>query len=148
MRRLALLLAALSAACGAGAPQAVDVRTSTPCSYCRMSMSDVRFAGQIVAPGEEPLVFDDIGCMANHLKAHPAPAGAAAFVADHRTKEWVRAEFAVFTRVPGLQTPMQSGLIAHASTTSREQDQDAVPGTQAAVVDVFGDALPRGSHAR
>ena len=59
-------------------------------------------------PGELPRFFDDLGCLADYLTAGKAPAGAAAFVADHRTKAWVRADRAVYTRVPGLATPMGS----------------------------------------
>ena len=66
-----------------------------------MAVSSAVFASQLVAPGELPRFFDDLGCLADYLKAGKAPAGATAFVADHRTKAWVRADRAVYTRVPG-----------------------------------------------
>ena len=40
---------------------------TTPCGYCRMIVSDQRFASQIVAPYEEPRFFDDLGCLARYL---------------------------------------------------------------------------------
>ncbi len=37
-----------------------------------MAVSSARFASQIVAPGEEPRFFDDLGCLAAYLREHPA----------------------------------------------------------------------------
>jgi copper chaperone NosL len=136
----------LAAACGGGAPEpaALDTRNEA-CASCRMAVSDGRFASQLVAPGELPRFFDDTGCLADYLKAGKAPAGAVAFVADHRTKSWVRADSAVYTRVPGLQTPMGSHVIAHADAASRDADPDAKTGAPVTATELFGPVgLPSG----
>ena len=129
---------ALAGACGGGAPEpaALDTRNEQ-CASCRMAVSGAGFASQLVAPGELPRFFDDLGCLADYLKAGKAPAGAVAFVADHRTKAWVRADRAVYTRVPGLETPMGSHVIAHADAASRDQDADARAGTPVSVAELF-----------
>lgn len=130
--RLLLACGALAgiAGCGAGdsmRPATLDTRNDA-CAHCRMSVSSVRTAAQIVAPGEEPRFFDDLSCLSSWLGAgHVLPSGARIFVADHRTSSWVLADLAVFTRVPGLETPMGSGIVAHESEASRDQD-DAVRG--------------------
>jgi len=54
--------------------------------------------------------------------------GAVLYVADHRTKAWIRADAAVFTAVASLATPMDSHLIAHADAASRDADPGAVLG--------------------
>jgi copper chaperone NosL len=105
-----------------------------------MAVSSAVFASQLVAPGELPRFFDDLGCLADFLKAGKAPAGAVAFVADHRTKAWVRADRAVYTRVPGLETPMGSHVVAHADAASRDQDADARGGTPVSAAELFGTA--------
>ena len=103
-----------------------------------MSVSTQIFAAQVVAPGEEPKFFDDIGCLSAWLRAGASiPAGGRAFVADHRTRAWVPAAAAVYTRVPGLETPMGSGLIAHESTVSRDQDPVARGGGRVALAEVL-----------
>jgi copper chaperone NosL len=107
-----------------------------------MSISSSRFAGQIVAPGEEPRFFDDIGCLAKGA-AETLPPGAVAYVADHRTGAWVPARRAVYTRVPGLDTPMGSHLIAHADEASRSADPGIGGGVQVAPGEVFGGSLDR-----
>jgi copper chaperone NosL len=108
-----------------------------------MGVVDRRFAAQLVAPGEEPLFFDDIGCLRDYLaRAASVPDGAIAYVSEHRTRAWVPAAAAVYTRAPHVQTPMDSGLIAHSDSASRNQDPDAEGGTALTAIDVFG---PRGA---
>ncbi len=140
MRGLVLAMALLVTACTRGpAPPARPDTRNDSCAWCRMAVSDLRFAAQLVAPSEEPRFFDDIGCLAAFLKGGGAPArGQIAYVTDHRTKEWIRAARAVFTKVPGLQTPMGSGLIAHADAASRDADPDAKGGAPMTVAQVFG----------
>jgi len=141
VRRLAPALVLVAAGCGGGAPEPATLDTrNEQCGFCRMAVSDAHFAAQLVAPGELPRFFDDIGCLADYQKAGKAPAGAVAFVADHRTKAWVRAERAVFTRVPGLATPMGSHVIAHADPASRDADPDAKTGAPVSTTELFGPA--------
>jgi copper chaperone NosL len=103
-----------------------------------MIVSDERTASQIVAPLEEPRFFDDFGCLASYLASATLPADAIVFVADHRTKEWVRADAALFTRLSGSAGAMGSRVVAHASAASRDQDPDAADGTTVAVAEVLG----------
>ena len=140
-RALVVAALALAAGCGGGAPEPVDIDTrNDACAWCRMAISDVRFAAQIVAPREEPHLFDDIGCLRDWLAGGAQHReGAVAWVADHRTRAWVRATDATYARVPGLATPMASGLVAHASAASRAGDADAAGGASLTVREVFGD---------
>ena len=143
-----LLLAAL-AGCSRGpaAPVALDTKNDR-CCWCRMAVSNARFAAQLASPSEEPRAFDDIGCLATFLKSGGAPAkGQIAYVADHRTKAWVRAAAAVYTKRPGLDTPMGSGLVAHADGTSRDADAEAAGGEPIPMRDVFGpNGVPDGGR--
>jgi copper chaperone NosL len=103
-----------------------------------MPVSDARLASQIVAPGEEPRFFDDLGCLADTIaRGGPLPKGTVLYVADHRTGRWVRAGEAVFTRCPAVETPMGSHVIAHADAASRDGDPAARGGTPVP----FGDTL-------
>jgi copper chaperone NosL len=100
-----------------------------------MKISNVRFAAQIAAPGEEPLFYDDIGCLANAIAA--GRSREFAYVADHRTRAWVPSATAVYTRVASLDTPMGSHIIAHADETSRRADPSAAGGTMVSSAEVF-----------
>jgi copper chaperone NosL len=145
MRRGALLLAlAVLPACRSGvpAPARLDTRNDA-CAFCRMAASDARFAAQLVAPAEEPRFFDDIGCLRSWLARQTSlPTGAVAYVADHRTRAWVRADRAVYTRAEGVETPMSSHVIAHADANSRDSDPDAKGGTPLLAGELFGPAGP------
>jgi len=140
MNRISLLGALLAAGCLSGPPAPADLDTKNEaCSWCRMAISEVRFAGQLVAPSEEPKFFDDIGCLGHYVAgAKAAPTGAVAYVADHRTKAWVRAGAAIYTSVASLETPMGSHLLAHADAASRDADADAKGGTPRTLAEVFG----------
>jgi len=116
---LALIVSIGCAAATLG-PAAVRLNEDA-CAHCRMTLVSIRTAAQIVASGEEPLMFDELGCLRDYLAAHSLGANARIYVADHRTGAWVEASSAVFTRTT-LATPMSSGLIAHADAASRDAD--------------------------
>ena len=139
-----LAIVALSCNGGPPAPATLDTRNDV-CADCRMAVSNARFASQIVAPGEEPLFFDDLGCLAAYLRKHATqPAGAVAYVADHRTRTWVPASDAIFTNAPALETPMGSHVVAHASLASRDADAAARGGTPVDAAGFFVPAFPGG----
>lgn len=88
-----------------------------------MAISETSTAAQLVAPYEEPRFFDDLGCLRDYLNSKPSlSAGTVTYVIDHHSHEWVPAAAALFTRVPGLATPMGSGLVAHRDAASRMAD--------------------------
>lgn len=146
LRLAALLPLLLLAACGGGAdgPAPLDTENET-CAWCRMSVSDTRFAAQLTAPGHEPKLFDDAGCLRDWLKEPRETAPWTAWVSDHLTREWVKAADAVFVLDPAVQTPMNSGLVAWASAASREKDPAGKGGTPIPASDVIGPfpAAPR-----
>ena len=135
-------LAIVLAACDGGPlrPAELDTRHES-CRFCRMTVSERPFAAQLVAAGEEPMFFDDLGCLRDFLgSGGKLPTGATAFVADHRTGEGVRGAKAVYTEVPTLQTPMASHLVAHADAASRDADPAAAGGRPVAATAIFGPA--------
>jgi copper chaperone NosL len=110
-----------------------------------MAISETRFAGQLVAPSEEPKFFDDIGCLGHYVVGSKSlPKGTVAYVADHRTKNWVRAGDATYTILASLATPMASHLMAHTDAASRDADPDARGGTPRTAADIFGPGGPPG----
>lgn len=144
----ALLLASLSASCADGPPPPakLDAKSDT-CRFCRMPVSDPSLAAQLVAPGEEPMFFDDIGCLSDYLREKGARAGAFAWVADHRTRAWVPARSAVFSRA-AIDTPMGSHWIAHADAASRDADPAARGASPVEHRRIFGEAdAPAGKRS-
>ena len=148
-RSLVAVALVVLASCASGDPRPADVQAGTTCTQCRMTVVDRKLASQLVAPGEEPRVFDDLGCLAAYLGAHPLPEGATIFVADHSTGAWVAAGDAVYSRNPAIATPMNSHLVAHRDDASRAADVAVRPVARLAATDVFGPAAADWSgHAR
>ncbi len=144
-----MVAAALAlAACSRGAPGPAPLDTrNDACAGCRMAVSDARFAAQVVAPREEARFFDDVGCLQGWLKERGGlPANGAAYVADHRTRDWVRADAATFTMVPALETPMSSHVVAHADAASRDADPQAAGGTPVPASEILGPAAGAGAR--
>ena len=149
MRRfiLAAIACGLLGACASAGPEAVQAGTA--CSHCRMTVVDARLASQVVARGEEPRFFDDIGCLGAYLRDNSADARWRVYVADHRTGEWVDANLAVYGRDAALATPMGSHLFAHAGAASRSSDASVHADRVLTPADVFGAAgLPGGTRGR
>jgi copper chaperone NosL len=113
------------------------------CALCRMPVSDIHFAGQVAIEGERPFFFDDPGCLGEFVRSGQIKGKVAvAWVADHRTGDWIRADRAIFTRAPNLTTPMNYKLIAHADAASRDSDPGARGGTPVSREEVFGPSGP------
>ncbi|MHB9001083.1 MAG: nitrous oxide reductase accessory protein NosL [Thermoanaerobaculia bacterium] len=149
MNRIAAALVPLALVlfCAAGTPQPAELDPANDtCAGCRMAVSDPQFASQLVAPGEEPKFYDDIGCLATWTnKNAPLPKGAMAYVADHRTKEWIAASSAVFVKCEAVATPMGSHILAFGSRESLDADPMAKDCKSMTAQEVFrGAAVPDG----
>lgn len=107
------MLAALAGACGRrGEPEPPNIRYGRDvCAECGMVIGDERFAAAASAAGGEPVLFDDIGCLAIYRQKR-RPDWAAVWVHDYETRGWVRAESARFLLSSRIRSPMGWGLAA------------------------------------
>jgi copper chaperone NosL len=111
-----------------------------------MLVSDLHTAAQLVAPGEDPLFFDDLGCLGRYLREHPPRPGAMVYVADHRTGNWVPAREAVYVLQPRASTPMGSHLLGYGSPASRDSDPVAQGGRATPVSEILGEGSPEAAR--
>jgi copper chaperone NosL len=101
------------AACRQSEPKAVDLLPEDMCAYCKMAISEKRYAAEFITRDGEVFKFDDIGCMVNYTKSKSNRADIAAFfVVDFESKQWLRAETACFVRSPEFKTPMNGNIAA------------------------------------
>lgn len=137
MKRMLFGACLVMTACAPGSPGPSTIRLGEDaCAHCRMTIVGIETAAQIVSPGAEPIMFDEIGCLRDYLADNPLAADATVFVADHRSEEWINARNAVFTKTT-LRTPMSSGLLAHADLASRDADPAAREGSLVVAADVL-----------
>lgn len=107
--------------CSGGGPRPVEiVLNEDACSFCRMAISERRFAAELVTREGRVELFDDVGCLAAWVAEQGRPAGSAAFVVDYGSGGWLAAEGAAYVRSPALPTPMGHGLAAFADRAAAE----------------------------
>jgi copper chaperone NosL len=92
-------------------PVAIDA--DDMCSFCSMSISEKRYAAELIDNDGKIFKFDDLGCLAHFIekKKNPAPIQAT-FVMDFERREWISAEQAFYVRSAEFQTPMYGGIVA------------------------------------
>jgi copper chaperone NosL len=120
--RLAIVMfALLAAACSAkasGPPEIVVDRTA--CSHCGLFVSEPAYAAAYQAAGNEPRVFDDIGCMLKALRRETA-SPVTVWLQDAAGAGWIDSGTANFVASPRIATPMSGGVLAYADPAAAEQ---------------------------
>ena len=101
-------------ACSGGDVQPVDIHEEDACSFCRMAISEVRFAGELITTDAEVFKFDDIGCLRSFRETRLTGQVAGFFLKNFETGGWLNGDSAHVVRT-GLRTPMGSGFIALSS---------------------------------
>ena len=119
------------AQCQRRAAEPVAIEANDMCSFCRMSISEKRYAAELIDEEGEVFKFDDIGCMANFIKQKRNNAAVeATFVMDFDRREWLKAENAFYVRSSELTTPMNGGIVAFKDQPSAEAAMAKYQGTK------------------
>jgi len=104
---LAVLLGAVAVvACKPSDAPTEPVWGKEPCAYCKMLVSDKRYAAQVIDENGEHRFFDDIGCMVLWMDARK-PA-ALAWAREPASGAWLDARTARYAQ--GARTPMDFGF--------------------------------------
>ena len=113
VKRASMAMAVAVAACAPPGPQAIADKGKS-CDYCRMTISDERFGGQLITRKGKVYAFDAIECLASYyLQNGAAGDGSSIWVADFANPgHWVEAKNALFVRNEAHQSPMGLNLVA------------------------------------
>ena len=107
-----MLISVIAAGCGKPDLKPVSIASGDICAFCKMAISEKRYAAEILDPDGQPVTFDEIGCMISFMKKRPEQQVAASFVTDYQTGQWIAVEKAFFVRSSNYATPMGSGIVA------------------------------------
>jgi copper chaperone NosL len=108
----------------------VAIEANETCSFCRMSISEKRYAAELIDNDGQAYKFDDIGCMANFIKQKRDNASIqATFVMDFDRREWLEAENASYVRSSEFKTPMNGGIVAFKDQSSAQAAATKYRGT-------------------
>jgi hypothetical protein len=109
-RGLAALAACVAlAACTAADGPAPIAFDREACGHCGMLISEAGFAAQLELEGEDPLSFDDPGCLLRY-RAERQPRWRAAWYHHAREPRWIAEAGVAFERRP--VSPMGYGIAA------------------------------------
>jgi copper chaperone NosL len=108
------------------------------CSYCKMAISEKRYAAELIDSEGQAFKFDDIGCLANFLKSKKNTSKVVAhFVMDFDERQWIKAEDAYYVRSSELATPMNGGIIAFKEQAKAKEAVDRYHGKLIRFEDLF-----------
>lgn len=109
--RIIMLGVIMLAGCSTSELQPVELFPEDECANCRMSVSDPKFASEIISQQGEIYKFDDLSCLDKFRRNHTEVNIAAMFVKDFETTQWLPYEKSIVIQT-GVETPMGSGRIA------------------------------------
>ena len=77
-----------------------------------MTLTDQRFAGEVLTTTGKTVVVDDVACLTAWLAEYRRPVASAWVIDFAEPTDWLRADSAVYLQSDTIRTPMSSGLIA------------------------------------
>lgn len=96
----------LFASCTAKGPEEINVNYDN-CSYCKMTISDIKYAAEGITSKNRVYKFDDVICLVNFLAANKNINFSNIYVANFTDKSaWLNAQEAFFVKTTQLQSPM------------------------------------------
>ncbi|MFP3356420.1 nitrous oxide reductase accessory protein NosL [Planococcus sp. SIMBA_143] len=101
-------------------PRAIEAETDI-CAVCNMSITHEEYAAQLIEQDGDHLVFDDLGCLIEHINEMDQAELGAAFIKDAQTNEWLNIERAAYVYAPEEWTPMSYHVLAFENTDMAQQ---------------------------
>lgn len=92
------------------------------CAYCKMTISEERYAAEFMDSEGQAFKFDEIGCMINFIKEKKSATQITTyFVMDFDERQWIKADDARYVSSSELATPMSGGIIAFKNESKAEE---------------------------
>ena len=116
-------------ACATG-PQPIKYGTDQ-CEYCKMTIMDKRFAGEIATTKGKAYKFDDVRCVVDFLNAGTVKQDnieGTYLTTYDGANEFVRVEEAHFTKAENLRSPMGGNIAAFKDAAARDKVMNEMKG--------------------
>lgn len=114
--------ATIFANCQKQAVEPVALAPEDMCAYCKMAISEKRYAAELIDSEGQEFKFDDIGCMVNFTKSKKdATMIVTYFVMDFDERQWTKADDAYYVRSSELTSPMNGGIIAFKNESKAQE---------------------------
>jgi copper chaperone NosL len=126
----AIFIMVFASSCSTG-PQPIQFGKDA-CDFCKMTILDQRFGGEVITGKGKVYRFDDIHCITSFLKSdHLEKTNVAGiYLLDYNTPDkFVQAGESFLLNSSELHSPMGSNIAAFAANANREQVKQQVKGT-------------------
>lgn len=106
--------------CGEAGPQAIAINKDM-CAFCKMTITDDRFAAQLITQKGRHYLFDDLTCMVDFKNENSTLEYKQFYIADFSMpSEFIIADNASLVRSDSLRSPMGGNIAAFKSKDSLE----------------------------
>lgn len=125
----AIITMVFATSCSTG-PQPIQFGKDA-CDFCKMTILDQRFGGEVITGKGKVYKFDDLHCITSFLKSENSAKtnGAGIYLLDYNTPaKFVKSGESFLLRSSGLHSPMGSNTAAFATAAGREQSKQQVNG--------------------
>lgn len=114
---------------------------SDSCEFCKMTISDGKFAAEVLTQKGRHYKFDDISCMVQYIKANTGTNYSAFFISDYlKDNTLIPAESSYYLKGGAIQSPMRGNIAAFGSAADAEKyedELDAEPRTWSQILDSY-----------
>ncbi len=126
------------ASCAQQKLEPVAIVPEDMCSFCRMAISEKRYAAELLDSEGEVFKFDEIGCMVNFIERNQFDDKTTVrFVMDFDERTWIKAEDAYYVASPEITTPMNGNVIAFTTELKAQQAAERFHGRIQRFEEVF-----------
>jgi copper chaperone NosL len=125
----AILTMVFATSCSTG-PQTIQFGKDA-CDFCKMTILDQRFGGEVITGKGKMYKFDDIHCITSFLKSENSEKthGAGIYLLDYNTPaKFIKSGESFLLRSSELHSPMGSNTAAFATAAGREESKQQVNG--------------------
>lgn len=100
------------------------------CDYCKMMITDFKYASELVTSKGKTFKFDSIECLAAYNKLNPNDAGALWVPIFNKNKVFIKVENAYFLLSPNLKSPMSLNISAYSNISDLNSIKNKYDGKQ------------------
>lgn len=123
----AIILCLFLASCSSG-PRPIQMGKDN-CTFCKMTITDLRFASELVTDKGKIFVFDDINCIHSYISAEALePDRYTLYFIDFTSEELIKQDVAHYLRSEELRSPMGSNIAVFQSEDSVNVYKDRLGG--------------------
>jgi len=119
-------------ACSNNKPRPINIGQDV-CAYCKMGITDTRFASELITAKGKVYKFDSIECLASYYLEQDKNEmhNATLWVPDfNQPKEWISGKNAVYLKSDKIRSPMGLGLLAFRNEAGIQKVQDQTDGNK------------------